>query len=175
MAVEKKEIIIREIQQWKQSRLLPGKYCDFLLALYSQGEEREETTEYHMNLKLVFLLFSNILMLPLTFLVINFTELPDRLQIFLAFIFLAISFACYRLFSSNQVLKIPVSKLILLANLLLVTVELVEWWTKHQGAVAIVVTIQLITWLAIGMKQKDKYLFGAGMIGTIMVLYYVFI
>ena len=35
----RKKIIIQEIKYWKKSKLLPEKYCDFLLTLYSGGEE----------------------------------------------------------------------------------------------------------------------------------------
>ncbi len=175
MAIEKKEIIIREIQQWKQSRLLPGEYCDFLLALYSQGEGIDEPAKPYMSLKLVILLFCDILMLPLTYLVINFTEFPDRLQIFLAIIFLLISFALYRVFSKIDVIKIPLAKLITLGMLLLITIELAQLLTKNHWVTAIVISLQLAGWLITGYKQKDKYLFGAGMIGTIMIIYYVVI
>ncbi|SDN08721.1 hypothetical protein [Sediminibacillus halophilus] len=175
MAIEKKEIIIREIQQWKQSRLLPGEYCDFLLALYSQGEGIDEHIKPSLNLKLVFLLFSNILLLPLTYLVINFTEFPDRLQMFLAFIFLLLSIACYRVFSKIKAVKIPVAKLVILGILLIITMDMVEMLTKTPWITAIAILLQLAGWSIAGYKQKDKYLFGAGMIGTIMVIYYVII
>ncbi|ARK29345.1 hypothetical protein [Halalkalibacter krulwichiae] len=39
MDKHRKEIIIREIQYWKKSKLLPDHYCDFLLTLYSEGEQ----------------------------------------------------------------------------------------------------------------------------------------
>ncbi|SNS59250.1 hypothetical protein SAMN05444672_101192 [Bacillus sp. OK838] len=34
----RKKIIIQEINSWKESRMLPEQYCDYLLALYCQGE-----------------------------------------------------------------------------------------------------------------------------------------
>ncbi|NLY81097.1 MAG: hypothetical protein GX072_14775, partial [Lysinibacillus sp.] len=35
----RKKIILNEILFWKQNKLLPEHYCDFLLSLYSEGEE----------------------------------------------------------------------------------------------------------------------------------------
>ena len=35
---QKKKIIIGEIEYWRRTHLLPGKYCDFLLNLYTEGE-----------------------------------------------------------------------------------------------------------------------------------------
>ncbi|WP_047154961.1 hypothetical protein [Aneurinibacillus tyrosinisolvens] len=38
MNEQKKKVIIGEIEYWRQSHLLPGQYCDFLLNLYTEGE-----------------------------------------------------------------------------------------------------------------------------------------
>ena len=38
---KRKQIIISEIKYWKQNKLLPEHYCDFLITLYAQGEENE--------------------------------------------------------------------------------------------------------------------------------------
>ncbi|MFC5557686.1 hypothetical protein ACFPN4_00905 [Ureibacillus thermophilus] len=38
----KRQIIINEILFWKQNKLLPEQYCDFLLTLYMEGEGIEE-------------------------------------------------------------------------------------------------------------------------------------
>lgn len=42
MNEHRKKIIISEINYWKQKKLLPAHYCDFLIALYAGGEEEEE-------------------------------------------------------------------------------------------------------------------------------------
>lgn len=42
MDQERRKVIIREIEHWQRSKLLPDQYCDFLLNLYLEsGEERE--------------------------------------------------------------------------------------------------------------------------------------
>jgi predicted nucleic acid-binding Zn ribbon protein len=38
MNPQRKRIIISEIKYWKQNKLLPEHYCDFLITLYAQGE-----------------------------------------------------------------------------------------------------------------------------------------
>lgn len=38
----RKKIILNEILFWKQNKLLPEHYCDFLATLYSEGQEYEE-------------------------------------------------------------------------------------------------------------------------------------
>lgn len=44
MAIDKKQIIISEIRYWKSNKLLPEHYCDFLITLYSQGDDTDEGT-----------------------------------------------------------------------------------------------------------------------------------
>ena len=39
MNPQRKRMIISEIKYWKQNKLLPEHYCDFLITLYAQGED----------------------------------------------------------------------------------------------------------------------------------------
>ena len=41
---KRKQIIMSEITYWKHSKLLPEHYCDFLITLYAQGEEKDKET-----------------------------------------------------------------------------------------------------------------------------------
>ena len=42
MNQQRKRMIISEIKYWKQNKLLPEHYCDFLITLYAQGEDKKE-------------------------------------------------------------------------------------------------------------------------------------
>ncbi|EAZ85106.1 hypothetical protein BB14905_22588 [Bacillus sp. B14905] len=42
MTNPRKKIILNEILFWKQNKLLPEHYCDFLAALYTEGADIEE-------------------------------------------------------------------------------------------------------------------------------------
>lgn len=42
MNQERRQIIVREIEHWRRSRLLPDQYCDFLLNLYADPDEPRE-------------------------------------------------------------------------------------------------------------------------------------
>lgn len=42
MNEHRKKIILSEIKYWKQKKLLPAHYCDFLIMLYAGGDEEEE-------------------------------------------------------------------------------------------------------------------------------------
>lgn len=41
MNERRKKIVLSEIKYWKQNKLLPDHYCDFLSTLYAEGEEQE--------------------------------------------------------------------------------------------------------------------------------------
>ena len=42
MNVQRKKIIMAEINYWKQNKLLPEHYCDFLITLYTEGDHEQE-------------------------------------------------------------------------------------------------------------------------------------
>ena len=73
MRDERTKTIVREIKYWKQYRLLPDEYCDFLLALYTQGETEKEQPNKDVHHPLFYLwMCLSLLLLPLSFLVIYF-------------------------------------------------------------------------------------------------------
>ncbi len=41
----KRKVIVKEIEYWRASRLLPDQYCDFLLNLYLEGESESKQAE----------------------------------------------------------------------------------------------------------------------------------
>lgn len=51
MDQKRKQVLILEINRWKQNNLLPGHYCDFLLALYTEGRHQVHKNS-HKSLKL---------------------------------------------------------------------------------------------------------------------------
>ena len=54
MDQERRKVIVKEIEQWQRSKLLPDHYCDFLLNLYlEEGEERNPTTFAGIAVKVV--------------------------------------------------------------------------------------------------------------------------
>lgn len=85
----RRETIIREIEYWKRSRLLPEHYCNYLLALYTEGDaslspRRPLRSRLEASL---------CLLLPAAALAIYFTELSFVLQTLLCALFSL--FACF--------------------------------------------------------------------------------
>ena len=50
MNKKRKQIIISEIKYWKENKLLPTHYCDFLITLYAQGEEDDLETNVSQSI-----------------------------------------------------------------------------------------------------------------------------
>lgn len=71
----RKQIIVNELLYGKKSRLLPDQYCDYLLALYTEGNQPKETRKEKkgMVLQLMNLIF--LLLIPISVFFIYFTEL----------------------------------------------------------------------------------------------------
>lgn len=42
MSNQRKQIILNEITFWKKNKLLPERYCDFLMTLYTEGNQEDE-------------------------------------------------------------------------------------------------------------------------------------
>jgi hypothetical protein len=91
---EQKHVILQEIRFWKQSKLLPSEYCDFLMNLYGEGDSftADQTENKESRPKRagggffrsrpwnLVLLSSGALLLFLIF-VFNFTLFPMAMQI----------------------------------------------------------------------------------------------
>ena len=79
---QRKKIILNEILYWKQNRMLPDTYCDYLLALYSEGEESLQMKNHGLTSKTSYLfpaLF--IIFIFVSALIVNyFTEINPLMQ-----------------------------------------------------------------------------------------------
>ncbi|WP_332690956.1 hypothetical protein [Halalkalibacter lacteus] len=91
MDEKRKETIIKEIKYWKQSKLLPNYYCDFLLTLYTEGEQVTEEKKRNQPLLLngysllTFIMVQSLFVLAV--LVIYFTDFSLIMQIAIVVLF----------------------------------------------------------------------------------------
>ncbi|WLR49871.1 hypothetical protein LC040_11245 [Bacillus tianshenii] len=186
---DRKETIIKEIRYWKEHHLLPAQYCDFLLKLYTEGEEEPQQTEHIKQAKtrtkhkvniarmpFYFLLFILFAQLPITFLVIYFTELSFLLQIGLFSIFIGVSVITgiiyYRKKDKWMHLPIITGSLVLF----LATVHLMSTYVStSQWALVTVILFNCMTWTLIGWKTKLTYLLIAGISSAVLLVSYSFL
>jgi len=96
----RKKIILNEILYWKQTGILPEKYCDYLLALYSEGDiELQTATEFLKKKGRFFLIEILISLILITALIVNyFTEVKTAMQmsLFTFFICLLLGITYYQ-------------------------------------------------------------------------------
>src|SRR5690625_4344381 len=91
MSAERKRIIIEEINYWKDHKLLPEEQCNFLLALYTQGEGQERHLQTTYKRPFIIYLLLLILLIPFSIIITNFTQISLTLQIILMILFLSFS------------------------------------------------------------------------------------
>ncbi|MDQ0175216.1 hypothetical protein [Bacillus chungangensis] len=104
----RKETLINEILFWKEHNMLPGNYCDFLLAHYQDEEtildenmNKSQHVKWHW--KQIFPYFFAVLMFPLSFVIIYFTEFSFVLQTLILTLFIIISFLLGRYYTKKEV------------------------------------------------------------------------
>ncbi|MEH6940009.1 hypothetical protein V7056_19515, partial [Bacillus sp. JJ664] len=94
MDQQRKQIIIKEIKFWKENRMLPEQYCDYLLSIYTEGELRDNSQVFGYHKLWALLGVLPILMIPFVTYILYFTELSLNLQILIflsVFVFLGIN------------------------------------------------------------------------------------
>ena len=166
----RKKIIIKEIQYWKQSRLLPERYCNYLLALYTGGKQVEPTTSSKHSLRLIHLVLTLIM---ISALIVNyFTEIMLLMQIsiFILFIGLLIGLCVYE-FKKDRSVLLPLSLAMFI--LLLMSIKLYESLVPGQllylyGGLL----LNCVFWIMLGYKLKLIYFTIAGFFGSFIILYF---
>ncbi|QDP40632.1 hypothetical protein [Radiobacillus deserti] len=169
----RKQIIMKEIYYWKENNLLPETYCDFLLALYSQGELSETVESASGNKWKSFLMLVDVLLLPLAFLTIYFTELQMIMQISILILFVALSVILYVYFKRKQSFGLDFSLEISLLLLFITSIQLVQFTFQNSLYIHILTCMHCIVWIWLGKKLKRKYLFYSGIIGVIILVYII--
>lgn len=178
MTNEKKKIIIQEIYYWKNSRLLPETYCDFLLALYTEGnQDKEELPSQTLKKNQGFTAFHGLicglllLLLLATLLVIYFTELSYVLQMSIVGFFLGTSIAVTAYFIRKRVFfQVPLS--LSFIQLLLISLSLVDYLANGDRFwTGTIIVFNCLLWIVMGRMTRVLYLVISGVVGlTIFVL-----
>ncbi|MDM5211667.1 hypothetical protein QUF94_09460 [Peribacillus sp. NJ4] len=129
----RKKIIIKEINSWKESRMLPEQYCNYLLALYRQGElppsnskntgsdKKDIFSGLSIGALFAFIVFLN-----------YFTEIPIRMQMLMTTILIIIFGLAVRRFIGRKII-FQMALMGMALSLLLLTVSLAEFHGTRQS------------------------------------------
>jgi hypothetical protein len=170
MNEHRKNIIIKEILYWKENRMLPEQYCDFLLTLYTEGNRPKEQENWRLTKRMRFQNVLYFLLISFSLFVIYFTELSFILQMAFVAIFVLVGLAGIYYFSrKNMSYQFPFIALALI--LLFSSVEIVSGvFPKSQLPLVIVVILNCVLWYIAGWKLKLLYFKISAYLGFIIVI-----
>ena len=126
MDAEKRKVIVREIDHWRRSKLLPEHYCDFLLNLYTDETTPKPaslmgvsaTSVANSNWKIWLVIMAVIAALALSALNFNSFGMPMQIGISTLFVIICYAFA-YRQFSKAPIVSYLLCGISSIAMLLL--------------------------------------------------------
>lgn len=163
MKDDRTRTIISEIHYWKNNRLLPSEYCDFLLALYTKGdgEHVEERKNSHVSSHLFFYLIISLTLfvLPLSFLVIYFTEMGIIMQTGLLSSFVCIEWIHVKWlkYKESDWLLLPLIVGILV--FLLASISLAQHFYGPGWILYITFALNFTLWMVVGRLFRRQVLF----------------
>lgn len=181
MNEKRKKIIIAEIKYWKQSKLLPEHYCDFLVTLYSRGDElvdkeikvsnsigvKENRKRNRMILLLIFLavICGVSLILLDTYPIITF-GIPALI-------------ICFQLLyaMSKTVEKSQITPFLYISSAFILLAMSLKLWTvffEDQTLLLIgLLMINCVLWLFTGRLVNLLYFTISGVVGLLLIIGYV--
>ncbi|MGF2617116.1 hypothetical protein FZC84_04610 [Rossellomorea vietnamensis] len=168
---QKTNIIINEILFWKQNKMLPEQYCDYLLALYNQGNEVEENVTEKS--KFSFVSFTAILiiaLIPISLFVIYFTELSFVLQtaILTGFVVILIFAGIYY---SNKEIMSSIIYITVALIMLLQSIHIAEAFFQGDKLITyFLLFFNCIAWIVCGSYLKLLYFTLGGTIGIVLLV-----
>lgn len=180
--MDRKKIIVDEIKYWKKSRLLPEQYCNFLLSLYTEGEEtgngqvEKQKMSSKSNFFPVLITLIGLTLFGLTFLVIYFTDFSPFLQtsfvFFLAVIIFGLAIQVKRFDKRFVHLFILLGALTIFFGTVHFTTFL---FPNNSIALLGTVIFTCFIWLLVGKKYNLKYFLISGGLGLLIAIYFIFI
>ena len=181
MSNPRKKIILNEILFWKQSKLLPEQYCDFLMTLYTEGNDDglEEEVSHKKAVKskekrrmviiYFFVLLVSITLLAILFMTAQATEVMILFIGLLSIAFIIIAFKVAR--EKNLLAPLFQVAAALLIFGLSVKISLTYFEQKEWVLYALLIANCLL-WLLSGLKLKLLYFTVSGALGLIVLIGY---
>jgi hypothetical protein len=169
----KKQIIINEIEWWKESHLLPEQYCNYLLALYTEGSINEQKKRLHKSKQQKhekWLVGIILLFLPAILLVIYFTELSFVLQMLLYSLFVLVCLGSVLFFVKKRFLLHGLLIVSALCLLFISYKTTIHYFPNNMPIMTVLLIFQCVVWLITGILLRIPYFKIAGALGFFIVL-----
>ncbi|MEO4052275.1 hypothetical protein [Solibacillus sp. CAU 1738] len=183
MSNQKKQIILNEITFWKKNKLLPDHYCDFLLTLYTEGnnenEELKGNASQAIKVKEKRKNISLYLIVPVVaiFLVVLLFTLNSVWLI--AAIAGAVAIAClvgaFYFAKKNQLLT-PILHVSAALLFLAVSVQIcLTYYPENNAVLYGALAANCVMWLVSGLKLKISYFTVSGGLGIVAIVVFGFV
>ncbi len=171
MADDRTNTIVKEIKYWKEHRLLPETQCDFLLALYTQGEDNNESADNKKNTFLYIQLILLTLMVPFSFLVVYFTQFDIILQLSILVLFSGYAIWTSRYLYTRRINYVHLSIIVLLVLLLMITDLITNILQLNQYVTIFMFSLNFLGWFVLSRKLKYNYLLISSIVAIIIFLF----
>lgn len=176
MNPQRKRMIISEIKYWKENKLLPEHYCDFLITLYAQGEDDNEIKvaegillkeKKKINRTIIILTMLTTLISVCMFVFTRYPLLTLSLAAFVAFLFLLSTL-------SKSTVRTRIAPLLyILTSFLLLFMSLKLWMVFFDGNRMLLIVLLILNcslWLFSGRLLKLLYLTISGIVGLLLII-----
>lgn len=179
MSNQRTKIIINEIHYWKEHSLLPDVYCDFLLALYTEGEMNTLDKQIHMEHSERFHVssFVQLIMTTMTLILSVVVAYNNEIGSFLQFILLIglllLCFWMYILLKNRLHIFTQIALMILLIMVLNISIYLIQHFLNSLWTLNVTVLLNFVVWLIIGYRQSERYLRLIGVLGLVLTIGYM--
>jgi hypothetical protein len=173
LADDRTNTIVKEIKYWKEHKLLPETQCDFLLALYTQGEDNTISANkiYRKNTFLYIQLILLALMVPFSFLVVYFTQFDINLQLSILVLLLGYVIWVSRYFYMRRINYVHLSIIVLLVLILMTTDHITNILQLNQYVTFTMFFLNFIGWFVLSRKLKYTYLLISSIVAFIIFLF----
>ncbi|MBT2690448.1 hypothetical protein J7I93_20040 [Bacillus sp. ISL-47] len=172
MKDSRKQIIVNELLNWKKSRMLPDQYCDYLLALYTEGNQPKEK-KIGMMVNIINLIF--LLLIPISVFLIYFTELSIILQTAFLSLFVFAGILAVFYFSRKRIsFHLPIISTAFI--LLIGSVALASGLSGESHFILyFALFLNCLLWLVSGWKLSLPYFWISGTFGFLLTVISIFI
>lgn len=174
MDQQRKQIIIKEIEYWKESSLLPEQYCNFLLTLYSEGNhpiKEKKNRKKTFNFKNIGLF---LLALAVVF-VIYFTELSFILQITIYLTLMISGFFLIKYFFKKGLISHLAFVFTAFVSLIF-SINIINYMAANNILILyVVLLLHCFLWIIVGLRFRLVYFIISGILGISTIIISIFI
>ncbi|RPF55606.1 hypothetical protein [Aquisalibacillus elongatus] len=178
MDIERKDLIVDEIKYWKQTKLLPEHYCDFLIMLYTEGEgveeqdavQKQQGRSIGLYIDLIFLL----LFIPVSLFLTLSMDASIVFHVTSVAVILFITVMHYIFFRKKQLIWIHLPVILFFIILFLGSIVIFEPYL-NTVMISGLILLNCLTWILFGYWKKYVYLTVSGAIGIILLVGYLIV